>query len=431
MAEWIYLHDISKHVGEVVTLKGWVMNRRSSGGIHFVIFRDGTGVIQASVSKERLGEADFDALGKLPVESSLEVTGKIRIEERSLSGYEMEVEAYKIYQAAENYPIGKKEHGVDFLMDLRHLWMRAPRQRVILKVRDTIIKSIRDFFSDRHFVLIDTPIFTPSACEGTSNLFEVTYFDEKAYLTQSGQLYVEAACMAFGKVYCFGPTFRAEKSKTRRHLTEFWMVEPEIAYIDLEGNLTLQEQLIAYIVERVLAKHEKEMKLLERDVEPLKKIKTPFYRLHYEEAIAILNKNGSDIKWGDDLGGDDETILTKLYDKPVFVHHYPRQCKAFYMKQDPTDERYAVCADLLAPEGYGEIIGGSIREENLEILLAAIHKHGLKEENFKWYLDLRKYGSVPHGGFGLGIERTVAWICGLHHVRETIPFARMLNRLTP
>ncbi|MDD5089310.1 MAG: asparagine--tRNA ligase [Candidatus Wallbacteria bacterium] len=431
MVSWVYLSDIASHVGSRVALKGWVMNRRSSGGVHFVIFRDGTGIIQASFSKEAFSGEAFESIGKVPLESSMEVSGTVVAEPRSMTGYEIRVESYTLVQSAEGYPIGKKEHGVDFLMDHRHLWLRAPRQRAILRIRDTIIKSIRDFFYDRGFTLVDAPVFTPSACEGTSNLFEVGYFDEKAYLTQSGQLYMEAACMALGKVYCFGPTFRAEKSKTRRHLTEFWMVEPEIAYIDMEGNLKLQEEFVEHIVQRVLSRHKKELKLLERDIAPLEKVRTPFERLHYEEAIRVLNENGSDIKWGDDLGGDDETILTKLYEKPIFVHHYPRKCKAFYMKKDPIDDRYALCADMLAPEGYGEIIGGSIREEDINELLAAISNHGLKEEHFKWYLDLRKYGSVPHGGFGLGIERTVAWICGLHHVRETIPFPRMLNRLTP
>lgn len=431
MSEWIYLHDVKEYVGKHVVLKGWLLNRRSSGGIHFLIFRDGTGIIQASVSKDKLNNDMFNEIGKLPLESSLEISGIIHEEPRSLSGYEIVVDNINIIHKAEPYPIGKKSHGIEFLMDWRHLWIRAPRQRAILTIRNTIIKALRDFFEKKMFILVDAPIFTPSSCEGTTNLFEVNYFDDKAYLTQSGQLYMEAACMALGKVYCFGPTFRAEKSKTRRHLTEFWMLEPEIAFITLEENMKLQEEMIIYIVKEVLTKHEKLFRFLKRDISALQKITPPFPRLHYDEAIKILQNNGSDIKWGDDFGGDDETILTKQFEKPVFVHHFPAECKAFYMKKDPKDPRYSLSSDLLAPEGYGEIIGGGQREDDYNRLMNEINRHNLPVEPFKWYLDLRRYGGIPHGGFGLGIERTVAWICGLHHVRETIPFPRLLNRIRP
>jgi len=431
MYKWVYLDRISEYIGNKVTIKGWLFNRRSSGGINFLLLRDGTGIIQASITKDSVSKEIFNIASSLTIESSVIVSGEVKKEPRSMSGYEIIIENIEVIKLTEEYPITKKEHGIEFLMDLRHLWLRSPRQRAILKIRNTIIKSIRDFFDDEGFTLVDAPIFTPSACEGTTNLFEVSYFDDKAYLTQSGQLYMEAACMALGKVYCFGPTFRAEKSKTRRHLTEFWMIEPEIAYITLEESMELQEKMLSYVVEKVLEKHERLLKFLGRDINALRKIKAPFERLHYDKAVEILQKNGSDIKWGDDFGGNDETILTKLFEKPVFVHRYPAEAKAFYMKKDEESPKYALCSDLLAPEGYGEIIGGGQREDDYETLLNAIHKHGLPEEAFKWYLDLRKYGSVPHGGFGLGIERTVSWICGLSHVRETIPFPRMLKRLTP
>jgi len=431
MYKWVYLDNISEFVGKKVTIKGWLFNRRSSGGISFLLLRDGTGIIQASISKDTVSAEIFEKASSLSIESSVIVSGEVKKETRSMSGYEIHIEELDIVSATNEYPITKKEHGVEFLMDRRHLWLRSPKQRSILKIRNTIVKSIRDFFDEEGFTLVDAPIFTPSACEGTSNLFEVDYFDDKAYLTQSGQLYMEAACMALGKVYCFGPTFRAEKSKTRRHLTEFWMIEPEIAYITLEESMELQEKMLSYVVKKVLDKHERLLKFLKRDIQALKKIKAPFERLHYKDAIKLLQEKGSDIKWGDDLGADDETVLTKMFEKPVFVHRYPTEAKAFYMKKDADEPDYALCSDLLAPEGYGEIIGGGQREDDYDTLLATIKKHGLPEKPFEWYLDLRKYGSVPHGGFGLGIERTVAWICGLHHVRETIPFPRLLKRLTP
>ncbi|MCX7958925.1 MAG: asparagine--tRNA ligase, partial [Deltaproteobacteria bacterium] len=392
------------------------------------------GIVQCVITPKSVSFEKFEKSDKIPQESSVIVRGRVKKESRApYCGYELELSDYDIVSLVEReYPIALKEHGVDFLMNHRHLWIRSYQQNMILRIRATIIKAIRDYFDSNGFILVDAPIFTPNACEGTSTLFETNYFDTKAYLTQSGQLYMEAAAMALGKVYCFGPTFRAEKSKTRRHLTEFWMVEPEMAYYDLEDDMEVAEGLVSYIIETVLAKHEKELIALERNIENLKNAsKKPFYRIKYAEAIEILKKAGHNIKFGDDFGGDEETVLTKQFDKPVFVTHYPIEIKAFYMKRDVQNPELACNMDLLAPEGYGEIIGGGQREDNLQILLDSIKRHNLPQNVFEWYLDIRRYGSVPHAGFGLGVERTVAYICGLHHVRETIPFPRLMDRLSP
>jgi asparaginyl-tRNA synthetase len=423
--------DFPHNAGKLVTIRGWVANRRSSGKVSFLIVRDGSGVCQAIAEREAMGEL-YEEIRKLPLESSVTVTGKIVEEGRSPGGYELHVTAMTILQKSEEFPIGKKEHGPDFLLNIRHLWLRSPRQVAIMRVRDALIRSVREFFYTNGFTLIDTPIFTTTVGEDSSNLFSVEYFDlGKTYLSQTGQLYLEAAIYGLGKVYCLGPTFRAERSKTRRHLTEFWMVEGEMAFFEHGDNLELQENFVSYIVQNTIREREEELKRLERDIEPLKKVVPPFHRLSYDEAIEILRKNGSDIEWGSDLGGDDETIITQLYDKPVFIECYPKKVKAFYMKQHPERPDLVMCADLLAPEGYGEIIGGSQREDDPEILLKSIQNNGLDPERYGWYFDLRKYGSVPHSGFGLGIERTLAWICGLKHVRETIAFPRMLYRAYP
>jgi asparaginyl-tRNA synthetase len=429
----VYVSDISKHAEQEVELRGWLYGKRSSGKLHFLQVRDGTGTIQCVVSKKDVSEAAFEAAGHANQEASLTVRGVVKADTRSALGFELHVKDLKVLQGDAGYPIQPKEHGVGFLQDQRHLWLRSARQRVILSVRHTIIKAIRDYFDERGFTLVDSPILTPAACEGTSTLFEVPYFDlGKAYLTQSGQLYGEAAAMAVGKAYVFGPTFRAEKSKTRRHLTEFWMVEPEVAYMDLAGDMDLAEDFLCEIVKRVLAKHREELKtVLERNVDNLEKVQKPFPRITYTEAVEYIQKTGHPIKWGDDLGGDEETILCKQFDRPVMVHRYPTAMKAFYFKRDPENPEVALGVDVLAPEGYGEIIGGGQREDSYEALAQRIDEHQLPREAFSWYLDLRKYGSVPHAGFGLGVERTVAWICGLHHVRETIPFPRMMERVTP
>jgi len=430
----VHVADISKHEGKEVTLHGWLYNRRSSGKLHFLQVRDGTGIIQCVVFKGNVTPELFAEADHLPQETSLTVTGLVKKDERSPIGFELDVKSLAVVaKPTREYPIGHKEHGVAFLMEQRHLWLRSQRQTVIMKVRHTVVKAIRDFFDDRGFTLMDAPIFTPAACEGTSTLFEVPYFDlGKAFLTQSGQLYSEAAAMALGKVYCFGPTFRAEKSKTRRHLTEFWMVEPEVAFMDLDGDMELMEQFVSYVVQTALEKHRKELvSVLERDVAMLENVKPPFPRITYTEAVDVLQKAGHPMKWGDDIGGDEETVLAKAYDRPVMVHRYPAAMKAFYFKKDPTDANVALGCDVLAPEGYGEIIGGGQREDDLEVLEKAIEHHQLPKEAFEWYLDLRRYGTVPHAGFGMGVERCVAWICGLHHVRETIPFARMTERITP
>ncbi len=427
----ICISHVAEHVGEEVELQGWVYNKRSSGSLVFLIVRDGTGFIQGVVAKGEVPDEDFQACDELTQESSLVLRGIIKADKRAPSGYELSVTGVEPLHIAEEYPISLKKHGVDFLMDWRHLWLRTPRQAAILRIRHEIIGAIRTFLDQREFVLVDAPILTPSACEGTTTLFSTDYFDSTAYLSQSGQLYMEAAAMALGKVYCFGPTFRAEKSKTRRHLTEFWMVEPEMAWVDLEGNLKLQEELVSYVVQRVLEQRRDELVTLERDTGKLENIKPPFPRISYDEAVEILNKNGVEFEWGNDFGGGDETVLAEQFGLPVFVHRYPTDIKAFYMKPDPDRPEVCLSADLLAPEGYGEIVGGGQRIDDPELLDLRIREHDLPKEAYVWYTDLRKFGSVPHSGFGLGIERAVAWICGLDHIRETIPFPRLLNRIYP
>jgi asparaginyl-tRNA synthetase len=434
------ISDIGKHEGQIVTIRGWLYNLRESGKLLFPQFRDGSGVIQGVVPKSAVAPKVFDAIKGLTQESSVIVEGKVRADKRAPGGYELDVSGVQVLQRvseSEPYPISLKEHGVEFLMEHRHLWVRTPRQAAILRVRAEIIKSARDFFDERGFTLTDPPILTPAACEGTSTLFPVDYFEEQAYLTQSGQLYIEATAMALGKVYSFGPTFRAEKSKTRRHLTEFWMVEPEVAYAELDDLMDLAEGLISFIVKRCLEKRRGDLQTIGRDVTKLEEVEAPFPRIAYDEAVKMLQEAHAkgalenSFEWGGDLGSPDETYISSQFDKPVMVHRYPAQVKAFYMEPDPQRPELALCVDVLAPEGYGEIIGGSQRMASYDLLVKRIHEHGLPEEAFKWYLDLRKYGSVPHGGFGMGIERVVAWICGLEHVRETIPFPRMLNRLYP
>ncbi len=431
MLNKIRVKDVGGHVGQEITLKGWLYNKRSSGKLHFLQLRDGSGIIQCVVFKGDVTPEVFELADKITQESSIEVTGTVREDKRSPLGFELGVKDVKVMQMAKDYPISPKEHGTAFLMDNRHLWLRSSRQVAILKIRDEIIFSIREYFKNNGFVLVDSPILTPAACEGTSTLFETDYFGQKALLSQSGQLYGEASAMALGKIYCFGPTFRAEKSKTRRHLTEFWMVEPEVAFNDLDDNMDLAEDFICYIVEKVLKNCRAELEVLGRDISKLENIKKPFPRISYTEAIEILNKNGNPTQWGGDIGGDEETIISKSFDRPVMIHRYPAAIKAFYMKRDPKDEKLALAVDVIGPEGYGEIIGGSQREEDYDVLVKRIHEQGLDESAFDWYLDLRKYGSVPHSGFGMGIERAVAWICGLPHVRETIPFPRLMDRLKP
>ncbi|OFV93957.1 MAG: asparagine--tRNA ligase [Acidobacteria bacterium RIFCSPLOWO2_02_FULL_64_15] len=428
----VYIEDIGTHVGEQITIKGWLHNRRSSGKIHFLILRDGTGFIQAVMSKAGVGDEMFKAADHLSQETSVVVTGTARADQRAPGGYEIDVAELEVIGESHDYPITPKEHGVDYLLDRRHLWIRSERQHAILRVRHEIINAVRDFFNVRGFILADTPIFTPAACEGTTTLFPAQYFeDQTAYLTQSGQLYNEANAMALGRVYCFGPTFRAEKSKTRRHLTEFWMVEPEMAYADLNDVMDLAEALVVSIVGRVIDRRRRELKALERDLSKLESVKAPFPRVSYDEAVKILKEKGLPFEWGGDFGAPDETTLSEQYDRPVMVHRYPAAVKGFYMKPDPAHPNLALNVDVLAPEGYGEIIGGSERLADLDLLLERIKEHHLPQEAFEWYIDLRRYGTVPHGGFGMGIERVVAWICGLEHVRETIPYPRMLYRLYP
>ncbi len=427
----VYLNKVGEHVNEEVEIRGWLYNKRSSGKIQFLIIRDGTDMIQGVVVKSEVKPQVFEAAKSLTQESSLIVKGVVRADERSMSGYELTVTDIEVLQIAEEYPITPKVHGVEYLMDRRHLWLRSQKQHAVMIVRNEVIKASREFFDQRDFVLIDAPILTPSACEGTSTLFETDYFDDKAYLSQSGQLYMEAAAMAFGKVYCFGPTFRAEKSKTRRHLMEFWMIEPEVAFNDIDDNMELQEEYVCYIIQRVLKHCRKELEILERDISKLEAIKTPFPRISYDEALDILKENDVEISWGEDLGGGDETIIASKFDRPVFVHRYPTEIKAFYMKPDPQRPEVVLGSDLLAPEGYGEIIGGGERISDPELLMQRIKEHKLPEEAYAWYIDLRKYGTVPHSGFGMGLERAVAWICGLPHLRESIPFARLINRIYP
>ncbi len=428
----ILTKDLSKYVGKEVDMKGWIYNKRGSGQILFLQFRDGYGFIQAVLERKNIEEAVFDNIKHLPVETSVSLKGIVSKHPKK-DEYELQVSGIDIIHVCEEeYPITKKEHGPDFLLNNRHLWLRAKRQWAIQRVRNTIINATFEFLNDNNFIKIDSPIFTPNACEGTTTLFEVDYFDlDKVYLSQSGQLYIEAAIMSHGRVFDFGPVFRAEKSKTRRHLTEFWMMDAEMAFCDHESSMEIQERLISFIVQKVLDKNIYEMSILDRDIEPLKKIQPPFYRITHKEVIDIMREEGSKLEYDQDLGGDDETVFSQKYDKPVFVEKYPAKVKAFYMKRDSDNPEYALCSDMLAPEGYGEIIGGSQREENYGILVSRIKEEGLNKEDFLWYLDLRKYGSIPHSGFGYGLERVVAWLCGLKHVRETIPFPRMVHRKTP
>src|SRR5688572_14133001 len=427
-----YIEKIGDRVGETVTIKGWLHNRRSSGKIHFLVVRDGTGFLQVVMGKNDVPPEVFAAADHLSQESAVIVTGVVREDKRAKGGFELTATGLEVVAPAHDYPITPKEHGVDYLLDRRHLWIRSERQTAILRVRHEVINGVRDFLNGRGFILADTPIFTPAACEGTTTLFPVQYFDDTtAFLTQSGQLYNEANAMALGRVYCFGPTFRAEKSKTRRHLTEFWMVEPEMAYADLNDVIELAEGLVSSVIARVLERRGPELQLLERDTSKLEGISAPFPRITYDEAARILREKGQPFEYGTDLGGTDETVLSEHFDRPVCVTHYPGSVKAFYMKPDPEQPDKALCVDVLAPEGYGEIIGGGQRLDDLDLLLKRIHEHNLPQEAFEWYLDLRRYGTVPHGGFGMGIERCVSWICKLEHVRETIPYPRMLYRLYP
>ena len=426
------LASLANFSGQVVTIRGWVHHLRSSGKVRFLVVRDGTGLAQGVLVKGNLPEDEFKQFDRLTLESSLTLTGRVRAEPRAPGGYELEVTRLEPLNIAQDYPIAPKEHGVAFLMDRRHLWLRSPRQQAVMRVRDEVCRGCRDFFHARGFVEVDTPILTPTACEGTTNLFETDYLGRgKAYLSQSGQLYLEAAAMALGKVYCFGPTFRAEKSKTRRHLTEFWMVEMEAAFYTLEDVMRLAEELVRFVVLQVLQNQGLQLAILERDPTPLAAVSDPFPRLSYAETLARLKEQGQELAWGEDLGGDEETTVSRMFDRPVLVHRYPLSCKAFYMEADPQDPRLALCVDMLAPEGYGEIIGGSQRVADLDTLLARLKEHRLPQEPLEWYLDLRRYGSVPHSGFGLGVERLVAWLCGLTHVREAIPFPRLLDRLYP
>ena len=431
MMTQVYIRDVPSHVGREVSIKGWLYNKTHKGRLWFLLVRDGTGVIQSVLFKGNVAADVFEAAESLTQESSLQITGTVRRDKRAPGGYELDATGMEVVQIARSYPISPKEHGTSFLMDHRHLWLRSSRQHAILRIRHRLIKAARDFFDGRGFVLVDTPILTPVACEGTTNLFPVKYFDTPAYLSQSGQLYSEASCMAFGKVYCFGPTFRAEKSKTRRHLTEFWMVEPEVAYADLDDIMVLAEEFVSYLVAEALREGGEELSILGRDTGPLEKVTPPFPRLTYAEAFDLLEQEGSETPRGADLGGTDETIVSSRFDRPVMVHRYPAAVKGFYMEPDPENPDLALCMDMLAPEGYGEIIGGSQRIHDYDLLMERVREHDLPVESFSWYLDLRKYGSVPHSGFGLGIERVLSWICGIPHVRETIPFPRMLHRLFP
>jgi asparaginyl-tRNA synthetase len=428
----VLIEQLGRHVGEKVTLNGWLYHRRSSGKIHFLEIRDGTGIVQGIVFQKDVTPELFERAGKLAQETSLTVTGEVRAHPKRAGEFELGIsELVVIGEPVGEYPISPKEHGIDFLMDHRHLWLRSKRQHAIIRVRAEIVAAIRDYFDSNGFTLLDSPIFTPNAVEGTSTLFETDFHGTPAYLSQSGQLYGEAGAAAFGKVYCFGPTFRAEKSKTRRHLAEFWMVEPEVAFLDLNGDMDLMEDFVVSVVARVIDKRRAELAVLERDLTPLERVKKPFPRIRYDDAIQILREAGHDAKIGDDLGGDEETIVSSRFDRPVLISHYPMALKAFYCRTDPADATRALAADLIAPEGYGEIIGGAEREYDLAKLERTIEAHKLPKAAFEWYLDLRRYGTFPHAGFGLGLERTVAWICGLKHIRETIPFPRTITRLSP
>jgi asparaginyl-tRNA synthetase len=427
----IEIRDLGRHTDETVSVRGWVQTTRTHGKVAFVVIRDGTGILQCVLVKKEVPEAAWSLLQSLTQESSVGITGAVRADERAPGGYELTVQELSLIGRSEEYPIQPKEHGVDFLLDHRHLWLRSSQQRAIMRVRSEVEQAIHDFYYDRGFVRIDTPILTGSIGEGGAGLFEVDYFEEQAYLAQTGQLYAEAAAAAFGKVYCFGPTFRAEKSKTRRHLTEFWMCEPEVAWNDSDANMKLQEEFVSYLVQRALERCAEELKLLERDTTPLERVRPPFPRVDYGDAVALLQEKGQPIEWGEDLGAPDETILGEAHDRPVFIMNYPKAAKAFYMKENPADPRTVLCNDLIAPEGYGEIIGGSQREDDHDRLLARIREEALPEASYRWYLELRRYGTFPHSGFGLGLERTIAWITGRPHIREMIPFPRMLNRLYP
>jgi asparaginyl-tRNA synthetase len=432
MPSHVYVEDLKSHIGQPVTLKGWLYHMSGKGKLYFLQLRDGSGIVQCVVSKAEVSEEVFARVGTLKQEASIIVTGNVREDKRSALGVELGLTDLQIVALpTADFPISPKEHGTAFLMGQRHLWLRSRKQVAVLRVRHEIIRQIRNYFDSHGFTLMDAPIFTPNACEGTTNLFEVDYFDEKAYLTQSGQLYGEAGAMALGRIYTFGPTFRAEKSKTRRHLTEFWMVEPEVAYLDLDGDMDLAEDFLVSVVQGVLANKRPELEILERDLSKLERVQKPFPRIRYEEAIEILHKKGKDSKFGDDFGADEETAISEEFDRPVMIHRYPAAIKAFYMKRDPADPRVALAVDVIAPEGYGEIIGGAQREDSLEELERRIEEHKLPRDAFEWYLDLRRFGSVPHAGFGLGVERTVQWICGLHHVRETIPFPRLMGKIEP
>lgn len=428
----IRIEDAAAHVGQTVEIRGWLYNARSSGKIHFLQMRDGSGLMQCVMAGQDVPAAVFAAAGVLPQESSIVVTGTVRADTRAPGGFELSVTGLEVVQEAAPYPITPKEHGVEFLMDHRHLWLRSRRQHALMRIRAEVIRACTAFLDDEGFLRVDTPILTPASVEGTTTLFETPYFDlGNAYLTQSGQLYNEAAAMAFGRVYCFGPTFRAEKSKTRRHLTEFWMVEPEAAYMTLDGYMDLAEQMVSAVVASVVRNRRDDLDILERDIGTLEAVRPPFPRISYDEALAILAQAGKAVAWGEDFGGDEETVISSAYGRPVFVHHYPAGCKAFYMQPDPVRPEVVLAADLLAPEGYGEVIGGGERIHDLDLLERRLEEHGLPKETYQWYLDLRRYGSVPHSGFGLGIERTVAWIAGVEHIRETIPFPRLINRLYP
>jgi len=425
------IKDLPQHVGEKVTINGWLYNKRTAGKLQFPIIRDGSGYLQCVVSKKEVSEQTWRAVEEVTQESTARVTGSVRTEERAPGGVELGVESFEILQLTQDYPITPKEHGTAFLMDIRHLWLRSSRQHAVLRIRSEIEQACRDFFYERDFVLIDSPILTANAAEGTSTLFETDYFGEKAFLSQSGQLYLEPAAAAFGRVYCFGPTFRAEKSKTRRHLMEFWMVEPEVAFLEFDGLQDLAEEFIECIVDRVLERCKEELKTVERDVSKLENIRRPFPRITYREAIELLAKKGLPAKFGDDLGGDEETVIANAFDRPVMITKYPAAIKAFYMQPDPQDPSLALALDMIAPEGYGEIIGGSQRIHDHDLLLQRLKEHNLPIDRFQWYLDIRKYGTFPHAGFGMGIERVVAWMSGASHLRETIPYPRMLNRIYP
>jgi asparaginyl-tRNA synthetase len=430
-ARWIRIAEAGSHFGSTVEIRGWLTHHRSGGKVQFLVVRDGSGIMQCVAAKTELAERDWQALGSLTQESSLILRGSLRADPRAPGGVEMGLESVTLVSLAEPYPIAPKEHGTDFLMDHRHLWLRSTRQQAILRIRAELVGALRDFMDSEGFLLVDSPVFTPNACEGTSTLFETRYFDQKAYLTQSGQLYQEAAAMAFGRTYCFGPAFRAEKMKTRRHLIEFWMMEPEWAFATLEDVIGLEERMLVSTVGRILERRAEELKTIERDTAALERMKAPFERIHYNAAVERLHAAGIPFEWGSDFGGTDETVLAQQFDTPLFVTNYPAAVKAFYMEPDPADPRLCLSCDCLAPEGYGEIIGGGQRMASLELLTRRIEEQGLPQEAFEWYKDLRRYGSVPHSGFGIGVERTLAWIAGLDHVRETIPFPRMLYRLAP